>query len=109
MPTTRDCYNCGGDGYTSEAYPCPACRGEGRVEDLPPVTAPPARPILGVDDLDLILEALGHMAGSLVDAGRSPATVERLARLQARLHANRDTLGHLLAGVAPVLTMHEEA
>lgn len=75
----------------------------------PTADARPARPVLAVDDLDLILEALGYMAGGLTDTGRSPATVERLAILQRRLDRNRDTLAHLLAGVAPVLTMTEEA
>jgi hypothetical protein len=68
----------------------------------------PARPLIDVDDVDLILEALGHYAGSLLDSGRSPATVDRAARLQGRLDRNRDTLAHLFAGVAPALSMTEE-
>jgi hypothetical protein len=72
--------------------------------DLEPV-APPARPVVDAADVDLLIDALGHYAGSLADSGRNPAEAARAAGLQRRLRANRTSLRQVMAGLAPALTM----
>ena len=93
-----------GVAHVGTAAACPVCG---------PADPQPARPIIdGANTVDLICDALGHLAGSLYDTERpnpdAYATATQAARLQQVLAANRTTLGQVLAGVAPALTMTEQ-
>lgn len=64
--------------------------------ELVAAETPAARPLLDDFAVDLILEALGHLAGSLTDRGHDPTPV---AILQRRIATNRLRLT-VLAGAA---------
>jgi hypothetical protein len=86
----------------AEAAPVPGYR--------TPADPPPMRSIIRPEDIDLLIESTGHLAGSLTDRDHDlyHDTIDRLAYLQKVLTANRDTLSVLFAGIAPALSLIEE-
>jgi hypothetical protein len=66
-------------------------------DELELAAAVAARPLLDTGDVDLIIEALGHLAGSQADRGNPTWTAT--AELQQRVEANRLRLT-VLAGAA---------
>jgi hypothetical protein len=71
--------------------------------ELERATPPAARPLLDDPDIDLIIDALGHLAGSLADRGNPTWTAA--AELRQRLD---DPIARLrLTVLATAYTMHD--
>lgn len=55
MTERRDCYNCGGGGFSVEGGDCPACKGTGKIMvKVAPVTAKLIDPVAPIDALRVI-------------------------------------------------------